>query len=1282
MSERKNAILQKIRSKMSQVPRQEDILGEKAENIEVQNNRPLSNYMTQLFQFLDTDADKYEVEVSFGIVNPGGGFTSYRAPESFNHLREKLNNSDRFEKSELRTYLVRSFNGTKIRSIVDGDETSYQKKIRNRDDVYDDGLYGVRLTKSEETIPNTPGEINSFREEFSNAEDKVWEIITAGKWDGKFPLFTLRYISRYTFMSTDGLVAIDLSHVKEEKALLTSTIAAQKNTFFNTVYKTEIEIERKSNNLPPQKMIEYIEYVLELLNETTNMTNVLTQPQKSVIVNSFNDLFNKKKKGYLEMYSNFWNKPVNLKLNVMGGPPLNIFTEEKVDVFDPAVTVKLNGVRRFLFLHQGDVYCVWPRFYVVKIGKCSPRASGTLIDTEKMTSEDGISTYHSFDILFENGKDIRHLSLAMRLNSLHNIVEKSHIQLFNDAKITVKKFYMETSREGILTYQNINAAYTELEGYDEKDTDGLIMQYRGPYYNNHTYKWKPADQMTIDFRMQLFANEDYERNNIPEEDRETFNYYYICVKDRSGSEVPFVVKSKNDPRKRYDGYAKVEKGAYGPAQLIDGKIIECDYDYDLGSFQPLRSRHDRDSPNRYDVAIDVWNDIMNPLSMSTLLGKDVRLMRKYHNNAKTKILFEMFPEKGASIVDCGSGRGGDIKKWSTLQLNKVYVVEPNKDNLAILNERLETSFPNLKTQIIQLNTGIEDTSTIEEAIGKSKLDGITAFFSLNFIPESDEKYLKFLETLKLIPVGGRFAGIVLDGDRVERLLTERILPTEEEMIASRVNYELSIEDIEAKQQRIEKLRQEAKKLDRKINTLAPTGQYKMIGTDEVYGKPFAEEEEAVAKKRTNLVNNRTKILEEISDLQKEINVPTSALPTGRTSFKTIDMGAWSITPKDIVPGRHIGNEILISINDEDAMVKEQTEYLFYTERFKSDIRSLGFEMIGNGVLNQGPNYMMLPEQSKKLSSLYSFFTYYRKTTETTQVSKLPIIQRPGLVPGYSANLPLDIPADVKYIVAPNQYTFANAVLMAIKPTILNLLKTKFSKKMSDEEYRLLLEGEYKMQEPTIVSSTRDFIEEVASTVDNKLFKKLNGGKLSKKLDIKEYIDLLQNPYDVGEELAADVISRYIEKNIYVITPGRVEKNNREIYTGLHTTMCTTQRLGKTQRYDESVILFTFDNIRYATVYVSSSEKAEKKEMSAEEKYIKAILTNAKNKNKTDKQILKLVKDKLKNENVPATYSDKKILAARTNVSKLGKVKTVALENKFMFDKNDEIVKYLNSINKV
>lgn len=161
------------------------------------------------------------------------------------------------------------------------------------------------------------------------------------------------------------------------------------------------------------------------------------------------------------------------------------------------------------------------------------------------------------------------------------------------------------------TYKELVKAYKKCTA--QFSTDGIIMTSMGPY-SDTVYKSKP----------------------IPTVDLQYIDGYLYLANERSSSRIP-----------------------QGDVHLENGKIYEFDMKMNL-----IREREDKIIPNyKMPVEIDPLTNIINGYGISNL--------RYHHNFIKLKML-KMVPQ--TTLLDIGSGYGGDIDKWD--EFEKVYAVDP------------------------------------------------------------------------------------------------------------------------------------------------------------------------------------------------------------------------------------------------------------------------------------------------------------------------------------------------------------------------------------------------------------------------------------------------------------------------------------------------------------------------------------------------------------------------------------------------------------------------------
>lgn len=244
-------------------------------------------------------------------------------------------------------------------------------------------------------------------------------------------------------------------------------------------------------------------------------------------------------------------------------------------------------------------------------------------------------------------------------------------------------------------------------------------------------------------------------------------------------------------------------------------------------FKQLRTN--KKFPNRIDYAIDNWSMIFESLDLWTLLGRDIRLMRHYHNHLKRglfdlvsrpdlesltstdlnrKDLETLFEEskalassdrisrnnqpgqvKRTNLLDLGFGRGGDWYKMKD-RFEKIVAVEPNQTNLAEFLQRQAKLFeskeaiiltPDLsnlseidrdKTKLLIIQTGAENTPVITKAVQYfigGKVNVVSTMLSMSFFWLNPTSLQQVLETIRE-NLDGYLVGLTIDGFATNQLV--------------------------------------------------------------------------------------------------------------------------------------------------------------------------------------------------------------------------------------------------------------------------------------------------------------------------------------------------------------------------------------------------------------------------------------------------------------------------------------------------------------------------------
>lgn len=672
----------------------------------------------------------FEIEASIGTFVPGNQRMNFVPGVSVTQFQSCLNvlkNIKGLER-DIQNDIVDIDGSSNIRRItLSSGKVFWQKKNRDRSSAIENHEWGYRISSSrEEDLAKSPSKFTS-----EIRRERKRQVFTVTDEDSD--LYGVRF---------------DLTQIKE--TLGNGRISV----------KYEVEIERMaSEKVSVETFGKAIELIIQASQNSPTNVDFMTMPERKYAIGVHNALFafdrqddkrspKKFQPSPFTLTKDYWNKPVNIKTDDLLNP---------LSMKSLSVTVKLNGVRRFILVDTKGIYSCSPPDDIWKISDKTSVGdmAGTLLDSEEYVSKDGVTTFHVFDILFFKGKDVRQERLDSRLKMVSSVVSKIKL---SSGVLAAKKFYTDKS-----FYKMTRDALGEADRLVDSgvSVDGLIFQPAIYYKNPYTRKWKPAKDMTIDFKLSRMSGKKDE--------------FMLLVKDKS-NDVSFT-GSKNNPlpdtAKSIIVYGGVNDGID-----VEGLVVECKYNFDHSSFEILRNREDRGGfPNALKTAADVWDDIMHPLSRETMEGSTLQSMRRLHNLFKDKLLQDNFP-KGSVIMDWGSGRGGDLGKWAKHGISKVFVVEPDPENLAILEDRQSKMYGS-KPEIVVSKLdgellGGQNTEGLIEILDGEEVSGLVSFFSLTFFGRDPKYYEGMIDSIDQILRGRtqKLVGIVMDGDRVSDSLKE------------------------------------------------------------------------------------------------------------------------------------------------------------------------------------------------------------------------------------------------------------------------------------------------------------------------------------------------------------------------------------------------------------------------------------------------------------------------------------------------------------------------------
>lgn len=308
----------------------------------------------------------------------------------------------------------------------------------------------------------------------------------------------------------------------------------------------EIEIEKISNDPLTNDGINQVQFYIQ---------NLFANRYENHIVHHYNSMFDSTKHIYHYVY---WPilKPVNLKFDMWK------------QMKDYNFLLKYDGERYLLLVYQNCIYMI-NETTVKRIKTKCKLPDNTILDSEYVSGTDG-GTFYIFDILFHNGVDVREKHLHARFDIIKSFVFPRMFKLTTlfTSFIDLTKYILPL-KEGI---------------------DGIIfMPKYQPYKNNCSYKYKPANLLTIDFLIQ--NNQLY---------MDTTNGLVLFRGDNTNpynSDLPFQCKFDYE----------------------NGDVIEFTFNKECKQFIALRKRSDKLKPNFIKVALDVWYDIFNEIDIISFI---------------------------------------------------------------------------------------------------------------------------------------------------------------------------------------------------------------------------------------------------------------------------------------------------------------------------------------------------------------------------------------------------------------------------------------------------------------------------------------------------------------------------------------------------------------------------------------------------------------------------------------------------------------------------------------
>jgi hypothetical protein len=784
------------------------------------NNNLWQNISTEVIQKIATARAKQsfptntniEVEIQFGNFKPPkkgekfGRFESALRPEAFRRvidymkkvsgspdkesvIEDRLNDSFRESENTLRKR-TRYYSKYKIWSSYNVFKDTQTNEFVNVSTSSGNELakeLNTRITVSNEV---SYADLEDFNYEFIRIQKNKLIRQRSSKRPEDFSPKIIRTKHRVTY-DIPEVGYLDLTEATE--------INLDTNYSSPTKYEVELEIESTKFSPDNQKIVKWYNKILELIQDT-NL--IYTNTEKEKLYKYVADKLHLPSE---KITYSLVAEARDLKMEdmVYGGIVGNTETEY-------CVTHKADGVRKWMVFTPSGVWALMPGTPSLSLFyRCTekkdmdgnpsffcPYDAGYIFDGElipeanRMDNIESQNIFYVFDCICAHGEDIRNSPLYgermnkavafneykfedKKLNDILSVQIKGYKVLKgpNHFFETMKLMFYEQNKNpfqptmkqkanSTLPYKEdgfmfipLNTVYNP---YEDESIEHPDIYNRTLVHNPDICKWKPKDERTIDFIVKMVQLADGRKKIVLEA---------IHIEDGPDKKR---VNKVFEGSSKYPLNNRIEISDPLLSNLQVNAIVEFRWDEKKELLVPTRLRPDKISPNRYFSAINIWNGIFNGIEAKTLAGGSFQLMRAYHNQIKLDLYMQIIPQRCHKVLlDIGSGIGGDIRKWSDLEM--VVAVEPNEEHRKELLSRLETS--TAKDKVIIVPTGGEDYNTITNVIQErygEKVCAVSLMLSLSFFHgELRDKLKKTIEDN--LQIGGEVLILTIDGDTVQEV---------------------------------------------------------------------------------------------------------------------------------------------------------------------------------------------------------------------------------------------------------------------------------------------------------------------------------------------------------------------------------------------------------------------------------------------------------------------------------------------------------------------------------
>ena len=519
----------------------------------------------------------------------------------------------------------------------------------------------------------------------------------------------------------------------------------------------------------------------------------------------------------IEMNTEMYYKNIQSQIN-------NFYVTDKIDGQRCIIIIKEDNSNFNIKLLTNKLYQLSDYNEQINKGKI------TIIDSEFIISEENKNKdlIHSkdvklylFDIIsYENNKialspfedRFPYIEKAFnKIKFLSNIQCKEYIKLSTNYKDELTNFYNKKRKSK--EYEIDGLIFTPTSKVINKASKFPI----NTNYNNMIgYKWKPIEDITIDFyikKLPKYLYDTYPFNNYNKKDIIYVLFSGISKYDYDKLNLTYMTNYKKIIPEEFlnKTYFPIQfSTSDNPINYIfissdddlDNKIGEFNYTNNLWKLKKIR--YDRTIElergeyfgNYFKIAELIWNNIKNPLTFEKLFEENTsyflqddnlmyKAQRGYNSFVKTYILENVINPKLSDknnkdwIIDLAAGKGQDMPRINNMGFkNGIFIDNDSNALLELINRKFNLKSQNkqnMKIYVQEINLTDNYKNIIKQLekfiVNKESIDIMICNFAIHYLINNEDNLINLIKLLEYyLKPNGRFLFTCFNGYKIYKLL--------------------------------------------------------------------------------------------------------------------------------------------------------------------------------------------------------------------------------------------------------------------------------------------------------------------------------------------------------------------------------------------------------------------------------------------------------------------------------------------------------------------------------